>query len=431
MSKAELQLDLLQAALDALPDDGLAPVRETALRAFSERGLPGSRDEDWRYTNLADVAKLETDWLQALRDTGAADTSAGRYAELPDLDVHALLLCDGRVDEVSLQRVQSATADALEITRLADRADTVRTDGPLDALNATLLYDGLHIRLREGVSLDKPLAFFFIDGRQAASAARVVIDAGDGARADLVEYHLTGDDVEHFANTVIQLNARAGAHINLVRVQDRSASHVHTGKLAVRIARDATVSVAVFDLGSKLARHDLVADICEPGATVNMDGLYLADGRQHIDNHTRVDHRVGPAASNEEYRGILNGRARCVWNGKAIVHEGADGTDAQQANHNLLLSKRAEIDTKPELEIYAEDVKCSHGATVGQLDESALFYLRSRGLDREQARHALTRAFAAQILSRLPVEALREHLEARVDARLDELLQDTGSGDDE
>jgi Fe-S cluster assembly protein SufD len=193
-------------------------------------------------------------------------------------------------------------------------------------------------------------------------------------------------------------------------------------RLTARLARDAVLNHAAFDLGGALVRNDIDVDIAGPGAAVNLQGLYLAHDRQHIDNHTRIDHRVGPATSVEEYRGILNDRARCVWNGKAIVHAGADGTDAQQTNRNLLLSAKAEIDTKPELEIYADDVKCSHGATVGQLDPDALFYLRTRGLDRAQAARALTRAFAAAIVDRIPVAAARRRIEQAIDERLTALI---------
>ncbi len=179
-----------------------------------------------------------------------------------------------------------------------------------------------------------------------------------------------------------------------------------------------------FDFGGELARNDIVADIVGPGASVTLRGLYLATGTQHIDNHTRVDHRVGPATSAEEYRGILNGRARCVFNGKAIVHAGADGTDANQSNHNLLLSDTAEIDTKPELEIYADDVKCSHGATVGQLDKSALFYLRTRGLDEDEATQALTRAFASAILSKLAIAECQDYLASALNKQIDALIDE-------
>jgi len=178
-----------------------------------------------------------------------------------------------------------------------------------------------------------------------------------------------------------------------------------------------------YDIGGGLIRNDVDIDISNPGAEVEFNGLYLAGDGQHIDNHTRVDHRAGPAKSSQEYRGILNGRCRCVWNGKAIVHQGADGTDATQANHNLLLSEHAEIDAKPELEIYADEVKCSHGTTVGQLDETALFYLRSRGLDKRQAIQILTHAFAADLVGRAPVAAAKARVTSLVERRLGDLIQ--------
>ena len=159
-------------------------------------------------------------------------------------------------------------------------------------------------------------------------------------------------------------------------------------------------------------------------AAALVGGLYIAGDGQHIDNHVRIDHRVGPARSEQEFRGILGGRCRCVWNGKAIVQPGADGTDAEQSNHNLLLSDRAEIDAKPELEIYADEVKCSHGTTVGQIDDAALFYLRSRGLDKQDAMRALTRAFGASIVSHAPIALLADHLTEIVERRLTALTED-------
>jgi Fe-S cluster assembly protein SufD len=194
--------------------------------------------------------------------------------------------------------------------------------------------------------------------------------------------------------------------------------------MTVTAGPDSEFNYCTFDLGGDLVRNDVVVDISAPGASAVLSGLFLAGGQQHIDNHTRVDHRVGPARSRQHYRGILTGNARCVWNGKAIVHAGADGTDAQQANHNLLLSDKAEIDTKPELEIYANDVKCSHGTTIGQLDEAALFYLRTRGLNKDEARQVLTRAFAQTIVAKAPIEAIRDLLEERISARLGELMRE-------
>ncbi len=423
MSQAELRTDLLNLAEAGLPDDGLRALRKTHLSDAMNRGFPTLRDEDWRYTNLAAAVNLSNDWLQALVDYGARPAPE-LPASLPEIDAYRLVIVDGLVDQVSLRALQAQLGTTLSVSPLRDHSARVLADGPLDTLNAALLQDGLYISVSADFVSDKPLAIFLHDGSCSASQARIVIDVEAGADIDLVEYHLAGNDAAHFANTVTQLRLAAGARANIVRLQQRGRQHVQVGKLSAVLQRDARLSHAAFDLGGQLVRNDIIADIRGPGAEVHLNGLYLADGEQHIDNHTRVDHRVGPAASREEYRGILNGRARCVFNGKAIVHKGADGSDAEQANHNLLLSARAEIDTKPELEIYADDVKCAHGATVGELDQAAIFYMQSRGLDREQAAHMLTRAFAARILSKLPIASLHDHIEAQIDARLDELLQE-------
>jgi Fe-S cluster assembly protein SufD len=188
--------------------------------------------------------------------------------------------------------------------------------------------------------------------------------------------------------------------------------------LDVRLGRDAELEHFGIDIGGGLARNDLALAIEGRNSTAILNGLYLAGPGQHVDNHTRTDHRVGPARSRQEYRGVLSGRCRAVWNGKAVVHRGADGTDLEQANHNLLLSEHAEIDAKPELEIYADDVKAAHGTTVGQLDERALFYLRTRGIGPARARRILTRAFAATVIDTVPIAALRELLGDKVEARL-------------
>jgi Fe-S cluster assembly protein SufD len=292
---------------------------------------------------------------------------------------------------------------------------------PMTQFNAALLRSVLHITIRAGEALDKPLGLLMIDdaGTSAAlSQTRVIIETERNSRAEVIEYHASIGANGHFANVVTELELAAGTAVNYVRIQNRDPAHFQTGKLIARLLRDSRLHHSAFDLGGGLIRNDVDVDIAEPGASVELYGLYLASGRQHIDNHTRVDHRVGPTTSTEEYRGILSDRSRAVFNGKAIVHRGADGTDARQANHNLLLSDKAEIDTKPELEIYADDVKCSHGATVGQLDQAALFYLRSRGLDRDEAAQVLTRAFAATIVGKASVQAVRNHAETLIDRRL-------------
>ena len=373
MNRPALPVELLESAVSQLPDNALSKVRRTALTRFSERGFPSTRDEDWKYTDLAPVIEISDRWLKA---------GAIRSGELPDaaraterIDAHWLVIANGRVDAMQLDALR---IEGLRVSRLADQGIQTSFDIPLTDLNAALLEDGLHVRV-DG-TLDKPIGLLIADSTATADGAshtRVEIELAENAAADVIEYHLSSGEHEHYSNSVITLSLSRNAAASYVRVQDRNRKHSQTARLSVLLDRDTRLRHSGFDLGGRLIRNDLHIDIRGRGAEARFDGLYIAGDDQHIDNHTRVDHRVGPAVSRQEYRGILKGKARCVWNGKAIVHDDADGTDAQQSNHNLLLSESAEIDAKPELEIYADDVKCSHGTTVGQLDDTALFYFLS------------------------------------------------------
>jgi len=258
------------------------------------------------------------------------------------------------------------------------------------------------------------------------SMTRILIDMGRNASASFVEIHQSVGANKHLANSVIELQLATGASVDFVRVQERSQEHMQIGRLLADLHEDSSLHYLTIDVGGKLVRNDIVVTVLGANAVAEIKGVYLADGSQHIDNHILIDHAVGPARSSQDFRGIIGGRGRCVFNGKALVREGADGTDAEQSNHNLLLSDTAEIDTKPELEIFADDVKCAHGTTVGQLDEAALFYLRSRGIADEPARSMLTRAFAGQVLNKLPVEATRKYVDQLIERRLDDL---TDAGD--
>ena len=375
--------------------------------------LPTTRDEDWKYTDLARSRQIVSRWL----DDGAAVPSTSledRIAAVTDsIDATWYVFSNGELRDVT-------APDGVTCEQLAS---IPAGDGALAELNAALLRDGL--RLRIDSTPDKPIGLLFIDGGEVAAVSQgyVEIESAAGTTAEIIEFHTSVGDADQYANTVLKLDIGDNAAIAHIRIQDRSLDHLQTGRTSVGVGRDARFESASFDLGGGMVRNDLDIDIAHPGAEVSFDGLYLAGDGQHIDNHTRVDHRVGPATSRQEYRGILNGKCRCVWNGKAIVHEGADGTDADQANHNLLLSEKAEIDAKPELEIYTDDVKCSHGTTVGQLDDTAMFYLRSRGLDKRHATQVLTHAFAAGLVSRIPVDAAKEALSDLMEERLADLIQ--------
>ena len=424
MKSEHLSMDALGSAVARLPDDRLTPVRNAAFAHLREHGLPTKRDEDWKYTDLAPLVGIGNQWLDLGGDiTPQADTSDISDRIQKNIDADWLLIANGQVDDKS---VAALAQEGITVELLSERDESVNFSAPLTDLNTALLRDGLRISVDANHSVKRPIGILVVDiAATAASLSQIRADVFVGANStlDLIEYHASSGEGEHYANSVINLTLEDNARANCVRIQDRDRAHNQTGRMAVTLGRDSQFRHCAFDFGGRLVRNDLAVDVAEPGSAAIFDGLYLAGANQHIDNHTRVDHRVGPATSQQEYRGVLTANARCIWNGKAIVHEGADGTDAEQANHNLLLSDKAEIDAKPELEIYTDDVKCSHGTTVGQLDETSLFYLRTRGIDEVGAKKILTLAFAQTIVSKLPIQSLRESLTEQVTARLSGMLE--------
>ncbi len=423
MKQPTLALDSLREVVRQMPVDKLTASREAALTHLGQHGLPTLQNEDWKYTDLTPLVEISNRWLAGGGQRRALTAPCATVESIrSSIDALWVVISNGVIDEQYLHELPEG---CIELSKFSEAPGSIAIDRPLADLNAALLCDGLRLRLSK--SLSKPLGVLIFDSTDVmagVSHTAVAIEVAPQVSAEIIEYHVSEGDADHYANTVLSIVAGAGASVGHVRIQDRALRHVQTGRTSIVLGRDAQLRTASYDLGGGMVRNDIDIDLSEPGSDIVFDGLYLAGDGQHIDNHTRVDHRVGPATSKQEYRGILNGNCRCVWNGKAVVHKGADGTDATQANHNLLLSDHAEIDAKPELEIYAEDVKCSHGTTVGQLDESALFYLRSRGLDKRHAAQVLTRAFAADLVGRAPVAAARDVISGLVEARLEQLVSE-------
>ena len=420
MSRRSLPIDALDRTVAALSDDALAEARHAALAQFKKRGFPTTRDENWKYTDLSKVIELSRRSLQTSTDAERPDIDRIRELQA-SIDAGWLVIANGK-----LNRDLSTTLDedGIEVSPLRLDSKDLRLEDPLADLNLALLKQGLSLRIAANRSTDRPIALLIVDSAGTApvlSQVRIDIELQANAEIRFIEYHVSAGDDEHYSNAHINVIARPNARADYLRFQDRALHHSQTARLNVQLETDSEISYCGIDLGGRLTRNDLKIDILGQGASAIFDGLYIAAEGQHVDNHTRVDHRVGPAVSAQEYRGILNGHCRAIWNGKAIVHAGADGTDAQQANHNLLLSEHAEIDAKPELEIYADEVKCAHGTTVGQLDEQALFYLRSRGLDRDRAKRVLTRAFATSIVNKSPIPELHDLIGNAVEQRLREL----------
>ncbi len=419
--KSRLAIDAVRSAVETMPADGLTTARLAALSQLDQHGLPSTTHEDWKYTDLGTVIDISNQWL-ATGVAAAPVADAAVAAITSQYDADWLVIRNGVVDTSAITDLDQP---GLAVRLLSASDISPATDTPLSDLNIALLQDGLTIQVTAGHKHDRTIGILVIDSADAdvgVSQTRVNIDMQDNSSANFIEYHASTGAVAHYANNFTEITLADDAIANYVRIQDRHSLHSQTGRLNATLSRRSRFHHAAFDFGGDLVRNDLAIKLAGAESSVSFCGLYLAGGKQHIDNHTRVDHLVGPAKSQQEYRGILTDAARCIWNGKAIVHAGADGTDASQANHNLLLSEKAEIDAKPELEIYADDVKCSHGTTIGQLDETALFYLRTRGLDQTSARQLLTRAFAQKIVAMSPIQSIQETISEHVADHLSRLI---------
>ncbi len=400
-------------------------LRRAGLTRFHRLGFPSRRDEGWKYTDVSLIAKRRFEIPAAAADD--AHRAHVEAATFPDLDAHRLVFVNGRFCE-SLSTADSIPGVRLQnldraLTQEPKRLQTAMTDyvsaelGGFAALNAAFFHDGAAIEVADDVVVERPIHLLFLsvpEDRPVAIHPHVLVVAGAASRATVIEHHVGIDGAENFTNVVSLFSLAANAEVEHYKLQQEGAGAFHIASTRVEQRTNSRFATHNVDLGGRLVRNDLRIELLEPEARVLLNGLYVATGRQHVDNHTVVEHRSPQTTSQQCYKGILNGRARAVFNGKVIVHPDAQKTDAQQENHNLLLSVHAEIDTKPELEIYADDVKCSHGTTVGFLDANSLFYLRSRGLTEEVARGLLTFAFAEDVVTRIRLRPLRNRLERAV-----------------
>ncbi|MGH8562253.1 MAG: Fe-S cluster assembly protein SufD, partial [Nevskiales bacterium] len=288
----------------------------------------------------------------------------------------------------------------------------------LTDLNTAFMTDGLYLQLADGVALDRPVHLLFIADDAGMINLRNLIRLGRNSEAVVIEHYVGADDAQTLTNVVTEAQAAPGSRFTRCKLQQESFTAWHLGGFYLDQSSDSHAHLHGVDLGGRLVRNDTHSRLAGTGAEVRLQGVYAPSGRQHIDNHTRIDHLQPQGTSRETYKGVLDGHGRGVFNGKIVVHKGAQKTDSEQSSAALLLSKTAEVDAKPELEIHADDVKCAHAATVGQLDEDAVFYLQSRGVDQAGARNILTYSFADEVIRQVGIEALRKHIEAHFMAKL-------------
>jgi len=407
----------------------LKELRDGGIARFGALGFPTTKQEAWRFTSVAALAETEF-------------ALAHPASRIPHLDaIQPFLLGDGpRLVFVNGFLVRSLSTPLCNDVRLdglaqalVDTPDLVRqhltkyaafADRPFAALNTAFVHDGAFVHVPARTVFAQPIQLLFLavpaGTAPLVSHPRNLIVVERESRATVVETYATLEGGVYWTNAVTEVVAGDGARIDCYRVQRESDRAYHVAVTDVHQGRDSTVNVHAVAFGAALTRHDLRGTLAGPGGYLILNGLYLLAGDQHADHHTAIDHAAPHCESHEYFNGVLDDRSRGVFNGRIIVRPGAQKTDSKQTNNNLLLSRDAHADSQPQLEIYADDVKCTHGSTVGPLDPKALFYLESRGLGEDEARRLMTYGFAAEILNRMDIAPLREQLDQIVRGRLAE-----------
>ena len=421
-------MQALGAILDGVEADSpgaLGQRRRAAAAYVRAHGLPQPSDEAWKYTSLAALRDI------AYRPATPRDAQAVSVEDFAALaqgveTPYRAVLVNGyfRADLSTLDRLPAGCtvrslaavlASAPDAQTIAGLVPDAASAPAFTALNTALLADGLVIELAPDAELGEPLHIVAVanSGTPLLRTARIIVRAGAGARARIVEEYLGMAADSSLTNVVTDLLLDRDAVIHHHRLQNEPITTAHIGRVSAQLGAGSELYTDSVVFGGALTRVDIEVTLAARGARTRLNGLFAATGSQHMDHHTVIDHAVGDTHSEELYRGILDGRSRGVFNGKVIVRSKAQRITSRQASNNLLLSRQAEIDTKPEFEIYADDVSCAHGATVGQLDPAALFYLRSRGIAEAEARALLTYAFAEQVVDAIPLRSLRQAIEER------------------
>jgi Fe-S cluster assembly protein SufD len=383
--------------------------REQAAQRFEQLGWPTTKWEEWRYTNVAPVAK--TEWRSATH-AGTVPSANRQPAAIAELVFVNGYLADQRGDIRPLS--EAATDPAVE-RHFAKYADYQRH--PFTALNTANAQDGAFIFIPDGKIIEGFIHILFVgDGDGVWSHPRNLIVVGRNAQVAVVETYAGSGT--YFTNAVTEIVAGEGAVVDHYKLELESLSATHIATVQIHQERSSGVTSHQIALGGGLVRNEVNVALAGEGASLTLDGLFVLSGTQHVDNHTVIDHVKPHCDSLELYKGILDDKARGIFDGRIIVREGAQKTSSRQTNHNLLLSESAIVDSKPTLEILNDDVKCNHGSTIGQLNDEAMFYLRSRGIEEAEARRLLVYAFAAQIVDRMKVDAVKEQVRKAMGEKL-------------
>ena len=428
----------LQESQPDSPGSWLTRLRESAMESFQELGFPSVKDEEWKYTNVAPIARI--DFTPAKSATTANIGSDGHELaafEFVEAKHSQLVFINGqlRSDLSSLtdlppQVVTMDLSQAISDERygeiawrhLAQQADYVANG--FTALNTAFISHGVFVYIPKGITVESPIHLLFIsEGAQTANFPRVLVVAEENSSATVIESYAGRQDAQYFTNSVVELVLKDGARLEHYKVQREGTRAFHIATTAADLGPNSRYDATTITFGAELSRHDINVILDNEGAECWVDGLYLVTAGQHSDTHSLIDHRKPHCTSHQLYKGILDGKSRAVFNGKVFVRHDAQKTDAMQTNKNLLLSNEARVDTKPQLEILADDVKCAHGAAVGQIDEDELFYLETRGIHHDLARNLLTYGFAEEVIGKIKIESIRAQLDKAVLNRLNTSLE--------
>lgn len=407
----------------------LRQLRAAGLETFRQLGFPTTRIEDWKYTDSTPIVR---ELFQPPLPSPETQVDLGLWKPWLYSECARLVFIQGRLvasevtalaqpDQVTLLSLQDALAKEESHVRRVLGACAPLNERSFTALNLALLHDGAWVRVAPGTRLTTPIQLLFVGGsveRPSILCPRNLIVLGDGAEATVIECWIGQSGAPFFTNEVTEVVLGEEAHLTHLRIVEERGAMLHLGLTTVQQSRGSTYRSQVVTFPGQWTRVEVLTRLEAQGATAFLDGLFVANDNSFVDHHTAVDHVHGGTTSRQLYKGVLDGAAHGVFNGKVFVRPGALKSDAQQMNKNLLLSDNAEIDTKPQLEIFADDVKCSHGATIGRLDDNALFYLRARGVPADEARRLLIYGFANEIVERVPLEIAERSLRAILQRRL-------------
>lgn len=431
ISSLSTQFEAFEKQLNGQSKSAVHQVRKAAMAQLQTAGLPAAKDEEYKFTNLTKALAKNIDFNQEIPAFNQAP-AAIESVQVSGLDAYKLVFLNGEYSEALSDTISAEGLTVLPFqTALKERQDVVeqyfgkKADleaDPFVAMNTAFSMNGVFIEVADKAVVDKPIVLYFIGDSSVAKLSyqiRNLVVAGKFAEVTVIEKFDTIGDNESFTNVVNEFSVDHNAHVQYFKIENDSDKAYHVSNTHASQEGSSTFTANTIALNGAMVRNNLNIRLDGEGCESHMNGLYVLKGKTHVDNHTVVDHVKPNSYSNELYKGIMDDKSRGVFNGKIFVRQDAQKTNAFQSNKNVLLSDNATINTKPQLEIWADDVKCSHGCTTGQLDQDALFYLQARGIQKDKARAILLRAFASDVLENIDNEAIKDYLEAIITERLE------------